>query len=73
MRGTGDNQLRQAAGYKPNTYSIDVAVWFFNSGAFWMMNGHMRAPTSRQAGVCHSRTTVTAIASIAGMMLHCGE
>jgi hypothetical protein len=29
--------------YNLNTYSIDAAVWFFNSGAFWMMNGHMRA------------------------------
>jgi len=39
------------AGHKPNTYSIDAAVWFFSSGAFWMMNGHMRAPT-RTATYC---------------------
>jgi hypothetical protein len=37
---------KKAAGYRLKTYSIEAVVWFFNSGAFWMMYGHMRAPTS---------------------------
>jgi hypothetical protein len=35
------------AAYKANTYRIDAIVWSFNSGAFWMMKGHMRAYRSR--------------------------
>jgi len=37
---------KSAAGYKLKTYNMAAVVWFFNSGAFSTMNGHIRAPTS---------------------------
>jgi hypothetical protein len=40
------------AAYKANTYSIDAAVWFFNSGAFWMMNGTCVLPPESRRTAC---------------------